>query len=153
MGKKDKTPGKAPAKGDGDDGDAADAVPYATRVKFCSTIAKPLADEKLCKKVRMGGALATSAWSGPSPRARGSSCRSALRACTRGRSRRSSTPAVVPRGAPSRRRAATEACLPRLPNSCPGLSAAGACHPPAGACPSPCCLLSSAPGARHRRRC
>lgn len=50
MGKKDKTPAKAAAAGD-DDGDGASAVPYATRVKFCSAIARPLADEKLCKKV------------------------------------------------------------------------------------------------------
>ncbi len=52
MGKKDKAAAKTPTKGAGDDDDAGtDAVPYATRVKFCSVIAKPLADEKLCKKV------------------------------------------------------------------------------------------------------
>ncbi|KAI8474821.1 MAG: nucleolar protein, small subunit of H/ACA snoRNP [Monoraphidium minutum] len=52
MGKKDKTPKSAekPAAEDAG-GDAADAMPYATRVKFCSVIAKPLADEKFCKKV------------------------------------------------------------------------------------------------------
>ncbi|KIZ00899.1 H/ACA ribonucleoprotein complex subunit 2 [Monoraphidium neglectum] len=50
MGKKDKT-----AKGGKEEEtaapEAADAVPYATRVKFCSVIARPLADEKLSKKV------------------------------------------------------------------------------------------------------
>lgn len=55
MGKKDKTPGKekTPAKAAGGDDDGDDGgMPYATRVKFCSAIAKPLADEKLSKKVR-----------------------------------------------------------------------------------------------------
>jgi len=52
MGKKDKA-AKTPVKSGGDDGDdaGADGVPYATRIKFCSVIAKPLAEEKLCKKV------------------------------------------------------------------------------------------------------
>lgn len=56
MGKKDKekTPKKAQGEEDaGGEAAAAEAIPYATRVKFCSLIAKPLADEKLCKKVHM----------------------------------------------------------------------------------------------------
>lgn len=51
MGKKDKTPAKV-AKEEAADGAGAEGIPYAARVKFCSVIAKPLADEKLCKKVR-----------------------------------------------------------------------------------------------------
>ena len=47
MGKKDKaaataTPSKEEAK---------EEVPYENKTKFCSIIAKPLADEKMCKRV------------------------------------------------------------------------------------------------------
>lgn len=48
MGKKDKA---AKAAEEETNGDAGEGLDYSTRVKFCSTIAKPLADEKLCKKV------------------------------------------------------------------------------------------------------
>ena len=59
MGKKDKTPSKTPAKENGAaaDGEGEGGLPYAARVKFCSPIAKPLADEKLCKKVRQAAPL------------------------------------------------------------------------------------------------
>jgi hypothetical protein len=50
MGKKDKA-AKAGKEEETAAPEAADAVPYATRVKFCSVIARPLADEKLSKKV------------------------------------------------------------------------------------------------------
>lgn len=45
---KTKTPTKAPEE----DAEGATEMSYDNKVKFCAIIAKPLADEKLCKKVR-----------------------------------------------------------------------------------------------------
>jgi len=47
MGKKDKAAAAAtPAKED-----AKEEIPYENKTKFCCVIAKPLADEKMCKRV------------------------------------------------------------------------------------------------------
>ncbi len=46
MGKKDKKEKESAAKEE-----EKPEISYETKAKFCSVIAKPLADEKLCKKV------------------------------------------------------------------------------------------------------
>ena len=50
MGKKDKD-AKTPRKSDADEPAAEEGASYESKLKFVSIIAKPLADEKLCKRV------------------------------------------------------------------------------------------------------